>query len=176
MSGLKEEEYIVLLNNVYPGKVALNAAAAAAASDDTTTILSSLSTCSSKDLVSGEVFDLLDQTKSYSLLINTRHLGTLISHLIRGDRLDGLLLETIKAKRLKAASDLVYQFYQQHGDRLPLTEEEEEEEGDDDDAVLPNQLVVGTIDKFTREELTRIYLEQHPNLQRQVVVSSITDK
>ncbi|KAJ3146968.1 Kinetochore-associated protein 1 [Geranomyces michiganensis] len=66
------------------------------------------------------IYDRIDGIRAYEILLTTRHLSGFVRHLVECDRIEALMLASIRAHRTSAAYQILLLYYSRFPDRLPL--------------------------------------------------------
>ncbi|KAJ3169831.1 hypothetical protein HDU88_000470 [Geranomyces variabilis] len=101
------------------------------------------------------IYDRIDGVRAYEILLTTPHLGGFVRHLVECDRIEALILASIRAHRTSAAAQILVLYYSRHPDRLPPPNtHEQEDEGDGP----PPPSHTPSVSDYTPAELIELYL------------------
>jgi hypothetical protein len=80
-----------------------------------------------KEWIIREVYDKLDELLAYKCLEETVHLAGMVQHLIKQDKIQGLLSATVKAGRVVDAAEVIRMYCIQHGKEDEMKDYEEDD-------------------------------------------------
>ncbi|KAJ3186082.1 hypothetical protein HDU85_001000 [Gaertneriomyces sp. JEL0708] len=68
------------------------------------------------------IYDYIDEKRSYELLLTTRHLHGFVSYLVDCNKIQNLVVASVKAQRTAAACEVVQRYYQQYPEKLNVAD------------------------------------------------------
>ncbi|TPX60794.1 hypothetical protein PhCBS80983_g01508 [Powellomyces hirtus] len=108
------------------------------------------------------IYDQIDTTRSYELLLTTRHLRGFVSYLVECDRIEALIMASIRSQRTSAAADVLMLYYERHPNRLPpIPPPSPPSDAQDTDSDPDRNPEHPDLSEYTPVHLIEIYLATH---------------
>ncbi|KAJ3048663.1 hypothetical protein HK097_010321 [Rhizophlyctis rosea] len=98
--------------------------------------------------ISQAIYDTIDSQRAYQAVIGTKHLEPFVRYLVTADRVEHILVATLRTGRVEGGLDLVEMYYREWPDYL-------KDESEGDEVVDENE------DEGRRQRMLKVYLRTH---------------